>query len=64
MTAEDRALLAALASLNKQLVRYMAAELDADSGLMEYRWPVEDQQALGDRMIELGHVVRARPRVS
>ena len=60
MTTEDRELMAGLACLNKQLVRYMSAELDADSGLTEYRWPVGDQQALGDRMIELGGLVKER----
>ncbi|WP_137812605.1 hypothetical protein [Gandjariella thermophila] len=62
--SRDRELLAALASLNKQLVRYMCAELDADSGLTGYRWPAEDQRRLGARMVELGRAVRERAALS
>jgi hypothetical protein len=60
MTADDCELLATLAALNKQLVRYMSAELDADSGLVEYRWPAADQRALGARLVQLGRAVQAR----
>lgn len=60
MTPEQREFLARLSALNNQLLRFLCAELDADSGLDEHRWSRERQDALGDRMIELGRVVKER----
>jgi hypothetical protein len=56
---DDKQLIAALTALNGQVSRYVLRYLDADAGRV-VPTSVEDELALGERIVELGEAVRAR----
>jgi hypothetical protein len=55
-------LAAALASLNKRIVRFLAGILDADHGMAEHALTAAEEQQLGQTMVELGEAVQRHGR--
>jgi hypothetical protein len=56
---EDKVLMADLSRLNAEVARYVLRQLDVNAGRAE-QISVEDEHALGMRLVELGEAVQAR----